>query len=97
MSSDEEGPRHPLSGRRRFISHRKHFVAQEVSDLGHHLDRLSHKYHLLRRYDRVQGDPVQTDIWIDELPVDAYDQAWYRSLSPFEKDMLNAQPEYGSL
>lgn len=100
MSSDEEdeeGQDSPKTERtssraRRFISHRKHFISQDVSDLNHHLDDLSDQHIQAAPYVRIQGPPKIATKWIPHLPKNGYDISFYYSLGYSQREMLRATP-----
>lgn len=93
MSSDEEGEIGP-NQRTTYVSHRKAIFSSTFSRLGWHMDYLSDRYIEQRPYDRVAGDPVETDLRINGLPGNIYETRWYNSLSPFERDTLKAGEDH---
>lgn len=89
ISSDEEDT--TSKGGRRFISHRHHFISEEVSRLGRHLDNLSDKLIKRKPYERVPGTPRLAKKWIRRLPVNGYDLDWYLALKSHQREWLQAQ------
>lgn len=69
-------------------------LSVDFSRLGWHMDDLSDRYIEKRPYDRVVGEPVDVDLRIDNLPGNIYSTRWYNSLSPFERDMLEAVDDH---
>lgn len=92
LSSDEEDVEYRrATGRRRYISHRKHYISEDVSSLGYRIEEIGHQYIRPKAYHRIPGPPAGADEWVAELPCNGYDQRWYISLTGFERDILNAQ------
>lgn len=89
ISSDEEDT--TSKGPRRFISHRHHFISEDISRFGYHLDKLGDQFIRRKPYERVPGPPKTTTKWIKRLPVNGYDMDWYLSLKSYQREWLHAQ------
>lgn len=90
MSSDEEDVL--PSGRKGYVSFRKHFVALEVSELGYHLDNLHHQYFSPKTYERRRAErTVRLIRLIPNLPINAYDSGWRRHARLAERAFINPE------
>lgn len=96
MSSEEEMVGPPaLPGRKTQktrITWRKQYLSVEVSKLGHHLDKLSHRYVQPMEHQRLAMAMVRRGaLPLRGLPRNAYDDAWFSSLQAGEQAALQAK------